>query len=81
MVVQNCVFMGTHIVSESFVNTHNGAQTRHAHIRAVPDDGFWFDGNQCAHTSPTDGVHQSNIPDQYDTDLNGMTRIHLGENN
>lgn len=81
MVVQNCVFMGTHIVSESFVNTHNGAQTRHAHIRAVPDDGFWFDGNQCAHASPTDGVDQSNVPNDYSTDSNGMTRIYIGENN
>jgi hypothetical protein len=86
MVVQDSQVMPTNIVDDSYhnegsgyVNHRPGGETPHVHVRGIPADGFWFEGNVCAHPDPQTALNQT-IPDGYSGDENGWYDIYENGN-
>lgn len=86
MLIRNSRIMPTNIVDDSFhnegggyINFSPGGQTPHAHVRGIPDSGFWFEGNACAHPDPQTAIDQT-TPDGYSADENGWYNIYHSGN-
>lgn len=87
MITRRCRIMPTTVIDEShhnhgsgYVNHNAGGYTPHVHVRGVPDDGFYFENNLCAHPSPEEGINQSSVPGSYNTNENGWHNIYTSGN-
>lgn len=80
MLVRGCRFMTPRIVDLPFISKYAGNQTPHATVRAVPDDGFYFENNTCSHDGISSGIEQRGVPGSYSTDEHGFTRVYVSGN-
>ena len=80
MVVRNCDIMPTHVPDLGFINRRAGNQTPHVHVRAVPEDGFFFENNRCAHSDPQTALNQSGIQGVYSPNEEGYRNLYYSGN-
>lgn len=81
MYVKGCTIIPTRVPDLPFINHNRGGSTPHVHIRGVPKDGLYFEGNTVGHHGPDAGVEQSGIPGEYQPDGNGYVNINIGPEN
>ena len=79
MLVRGCRFMTSRTPDLPFLR-YSGNPTPHATIRAVPEDGFYFENNICSHDSISSAIEQRGVPGSYPRDENGFTRVYVSNN-
>ncbi len=86
MLVRDSRVMPTNIIDnsyhnegEGYINHRPGGETPHVHMRGIPADGFWFEGNVCAHPDPQTAINQT-IPDGYSAGENGWYSVYESAN-
>lgn len=80
LLVRGCDIIARRVPDLPFINHNRGGSVPAAHIRGIPEDGFYLENCALSHDTIQSGIEQSGVPGRYQSDEGEFANIYTSGN-